>query len=55
VDRFLLGQELRSRSYLLYCWHGRLRTLEDETPLELPPGASLSKTLAFHNQIGDET
>ena len=51
----LREQELRSRSSLLSCWQSRLRTLEDETPLELPPGASLSKPLTFHNQVGDET
>jgi hypothetical protein len=50
-----LEQELRSGSYLLQCGQDCLRTLEDETPLELPPGATLSKTLAFHHQVGDET
>jgi hypothetical protein len=53
--RTYIVQELRSGSYPLQGWQGCLRTLEDETPLELPPGASLSKTLTFHNQIGDET
>src|SRR5512138_2516487 len=55
VAGFFLVQDLRSRFYLLQGWQGCLRTLEDETPLELPPGASLSQTLAFHNQVSDET
>jgi len=34
-------QELRGCSYLLQGWQCELSALEDEAPLELPPGASL--------------
>jgi len=54
--RVLVGsnQELRSGSDPLQSWQCELSALENEAPLALPPGASLCKPFAFHNQIGDE-
>lgn len=46
-----IPQKLRSVSNPLQSWQGKLFALEDETPLELPPGASGVKTFAFHNQV----
>src|SRR6516165_3942906 len=56
LNRFvtLLGQELRSRSDPLQSWQCELSALEDEAPLELPPGALLVETFAFHNEIRHE-
>ena len=50
----LFKQELRGRSHPLQGWQCELSALENEAPLALPPGASLCKPFAFHNQIGDE-
>jgi len=50
-----LKQELRGCSYLLQGWQCELSALEDEAPLELPPGASLVKTFTFHQQIRHQT
>ena len=47
-------QELRSRSDPLQSWQCELSALEDEAPLELPPGAVLVETFAFHNEIHHE-
>jgi hypothetical protein len=48
-------QELRGCSYLLQGWQCELSALEDEAPLELPPGASLVKTFTFHQHIRHQT
>src|SRR5215831_1707559 len=48
--RHILEQELRSRSDPLQGWQCELSALEDEAPLELPPGALLVETFAFHNE-----
>jgi hypothetical protein len=50
-----IEQELRGCSYLLQGWQCELSALEDEAPLELPPGASLVKTFTFHQQIRHQT
>ena len=44
-------QELRSRSDPLQGWQCELSALEVEAPLELPPGALLVETFAFHHEI----
>lgn len=44
-------QRLRGRSHPLQSWQCELSALEDEAPLELPPGASLIKPFTFHNHI----
>ena len=51
----LLKQELRGCSHPLQGWQCELSALEDEAPLELPPGASLVKTFTFHQQIRYQT
>jgi len=51
----LFKQELRGRSHPLQGWQCELSALEDEAPLELPPGASLVKTFTFHQQIRHQT
>jgi len=50
-----LEQELRSGSDPLQSWQCEPSALEDEAPLELPPGASLIKPFTFHQQIRHQT
>src|SRR5262245_24135474 len=50
-----LQQELRSGSDPLQSWQCELSTLEDEAPLELPPGASLIQPFTFHQPIRHQT
>jgi hypothetical protein len=49
-----LQQKLRSRSDPLQGWQCELSALEDEAPLELPPGASLLKPFTFYDHIRHE-
>src|SRR5215470_16900479 len=51
----LLKQKLRSRSDPLQCWQSHTRALEDETALELPPGAMLIKPFTLHDKIRHQT
>ena len=46
-----LEQRLRGRSHPLQSGQCELSILEDEAPLELPPGALLVETFAFHQEI----
>src|SRR5262245_29053582 len=48
-------QKLSSRFEPLQCWQRHTRTPEDETALELTPGAMLSKAFTFHNKICHQT
>src|SRR5262252_4510520 len=50
-ERLFQEQRLRGRSHPLQGWQCELSPLEDEAPLELPPGALLVKTFAFHHEI----
>ena len=50
-----LLQKLHSRSEPLQCWQRHTRAPEDETALELTPGAMLSKAFTFHNKICHQT
>ena len=52
--QIFLEQELRGCSHPLQGWQCELSALEDEAPLELPPGALLVETFAFHNEIRHE-
>src|SRR5262249_39059259 len=44
-------QRLRGHLHPLQSWQCELSTLEDEASLELPPGALLVETFAFHHEI----
>jgi hypothetical protein len=54
-ERFNLWQELRGRSHPLQGWQCELSAVEDEAPLELPPGASLLQPFTFPQQRRHQT